>query len=190
MKPLTEGMKRYADLTRGDRIKKVMERRRQDLALVLENLSEEINISAILRTAEAFGIDKVFIIYQQQKKPKISKGATSGAHKWLKINYYQSTQRCFNFLKKQGFKLIGAVVNPEDKVLWEEEFVGKIAVVVGNEARGLSEKAQAMVDENIYLPMFGLTESLNVSVAAGIFLYELIRQKETGQFDKLQSEVF
>ena len=171
-------MKRYAQLTREKRIEKVMGQRRRDLTLVLENLAEEINISAILRTAEAFGIGNVFIVYQKGKKPKISKGVTSGAHKWLKIEYYQSTRRCFNTLKKYGFRLIGALVSPGAEILWEEKFHGKVAVVLGNEAQGLSQIAQKMVDKNIYLPMFGLTESLNVGVAAGIFLYEVIRQKE------------
>ncbi len=171
-------MKTYADLTREERIKKVMGQRRDDLALVLENLSEEANISAILRTAEGFGIGQIFVVYSSGKKPKISKGATSGSYKWLKIKYYKSTRPCFNSLKKLGFKIIGALVEPEAKILWEEKFRSKVAIVVGNEVHGMSKLAQKLVDENIYLPMFGLTESLNVGVAAGIFLYEVIRQKE------------
>ena len=170
-------MKRFSELTREERIKKVMDLRRSDLCLVLENLVEDQNISAILRTAEAFGAGQVCII-RDGKKPKLSKGVSSGAIKWLKINNYKSTKTCFNVLKKQGYKLIGALVDPKAKVLWEANFKGKIAIVVGNEPHGLSEVAQKMVDKNIYLPMFGLTESLNVSVAAGIFLYEVIRQKE------------
>ena len=171
-------MKRFANLIRADRITKVMKGRRDDLALVLENLAEEINISAILRTAEAFGVGLVCIIYTKGNKPKISKGASSGAHKWLKIKYYLSTKSCFAYLKKFKYKLVGALVEPQAKILWQEKFKGKIAVVVGNESRGLSDFAIKNVDENIYLPMFGLTESLNVSVAAGIFLYEVIRQIE------------
>lgn len=170
-------MKTYSELTREERIKKILEGRRKDLALVLENLSEENNISAILRTAEAFGVELVCIIYPKGEKPRISKGATSGAYKWLKIKYYKSTGRCFNYLKNLGFRLIGALVDPETEVLWEKKFGGKIAIIVGNEVNGLSKEARKQVDQNIYLPMFGLTESLNVGVAAGIFLYEVIRQK-------------
>lgn len=154
-----------------------MSQRKEDLCLVLEKLSEEQNISAILRTAEGFGVGLICIIYSG-KKPKLSKGVSSGAVKWLQIKYYRSTKICFNFLRKKSFKIIGALVDPKAKILWNQKFNGKVAVVVGNEANGLSESAQELVDKNIYLPMFGLTESLNVSVAAAIFLYEVIRQKE------------
>lgn len=172
-------MKRYADLNREDRIKKVMDLRRADLVLVLENLAEENNVSAILRTAEAFGVGKVCII-NSGKKPHLSKNISSGASKWLEVIFFDSTIKCLKSLKKEKFKTIGALVKPESDVLWEQNFDGKVAIMVGNEANGLSEEAQKLVDQNIYLPMFGLTESLNVSVATGIFLYEVIRQKEKG----------
>lgn len=171
-------MKTYSNLTREERIKKIMDLRRKDLCLVLENLAEDTNISAILRTAEAFGIDQICIIHPKGKKSKISKGASSGAAKWLDIKSYTSTKVCLNNLKKEKFKIFGALVDPEAHILWEEEFSGKVAIVVGNEANGITKVAQKLVDKNIYLPMFGLTESLNVSVSAGIFLYEVIRQKE------------
>ncbi len=171
-------MKNYADLTREERIKKVTQQRRADLCLVLENLIEEQNISAILRSAEAFGVGRICIIHPEGKKPKLSKGVSSGASKWLTIEYFTSTKKCFSDLKNKGFSLIGALVYPNSSVLWEENFSGKVAVVVGNEPKGLSEEGQKLMDKNIYLPMSGLTESLNVSVAAGIFLYEVIRQKE------------
>ena len=81
-------MKTYPKLGREERIKKVMERRREDLVLVLENLAEETNISAILRTAEAFGMGSVYIVYQKDKKPKISQSISSGASKYLFANVW------------------------------------------------------------------------------------------------------
>lgn len=171
-------MKTHSTLTRQERIDKVMSQRRTDLAVVLENLSEDLNTSAILRTAESFGAGLVCIVYPEGKRPKISKGASSGANKWLQIEYYTSIKDCVKALKKQKFTVIGALVDPNAEILWNQDFKGKIAVLVGNEAQGMSEEAQKLVDKNIYLPMFGLTESLNVSVAAALFLYEVIRQKE------------
>ncbi len=165
-------------LSRAERIERVIEKRYQNLCLVLENLAEEQNISAILRSAEAFSVGQVCIIYSKGKKPKLSKGVSSGAAKWLNIKYYTSTKKCFHELKTDHYQLIGALVDPQAKILWEEKFRDKVAIVVGNESHGLSEEAQSLVDKNIYLPMLGLTESLNVSVAAGIFLYEVIRSKE------------
>ena len=171
-------MKNYSELNREDRIKKVMSLRRDNLALILENLSEDLNISAILRTAEAFGIGKIYLVHLRGVQPKISKNTSSGASKWLKIETTVSLKTCIKKLKKDGFKIIGALVDPKAKVLWEQKFEGKVAILVGNEALGMSADAQKLVDENIYLPMYGLTESLNVCVAAAIFLYEVIRQKE------------
>lgn len=154
-----------------------MEHRKNDLALILENLNEDINIQAILRTAEAFGVGLVCIIYDE-KKPRLSGGAASGASKWLNIEYFTNTKDCIKYLKKKGYLVVGALVNPESDILWEQDFSGKVAVLVGNEVNGMSEGAQSLVYKNVYLPMLGLTESLNVSVSAGIFLYEVIRQKE------------
>lgn len=173
-------MKTHSNLTRQQRIEKVMVARREDIVLVLENLSEDLNISAILRTAEGFGIGQICLIHPRGAKPKLSKSASSGATKWLEIKYYTSTKICLSQLKKQGFKIMGALVDPTAQLIWDQSFTGKIAILVGNEAEGLSPDAQKLVDKNVYLPMFGLTESFNVGVAAGIFLYEVIRQKEVG----------
>jgi tRNA (guanosine-2'-O-)-methyltransferase len=170
-------MKTYSDLPRQDRVKKIMSQRKDNFCLVLENLSEDSNISAILRTAESFGVGLVCIIYKDNK-PRLSKNTSSGATGWLTIKYYKSTKTCLNALKKAGFTVIGALVDPKAEILWQQNFSGKVAILVGNEAKGMSEVSQKMVDKNIYLPMLGLTESLNVSVSAGIFLYEVIRQKE------------
>jgi tRNA (guanosine-2'-O-)-methyltransferase len=171
-------MKKYAELERGERISKIMAERKLDLVLILENLAEELNISAILRSAEGFGVGRVCIIHEKSKKPKLSKNISSGATKWLEIIYFTSTSTCLNNLKKEGFKIIGAIVEPNSKPIWEINFKGKVAVMVGNEPKGLSKKAIKLSDELAYIPMFGLTESFNVSVSAGIFLYEALRQKE------------
>lgn len=103
---------------------------------------------------------------------------SSGAKNWLDVKFFEDVGSCFKELKRQKFKIYGTLVNPESKVLWKEKFFGKVALVLGNEGSGLTKTAQNLVDKNLYLPMFGLTESLNVAVATGIFLYEVVRQKE------------
>jgi len=170
-------MKTHANLTRTERIEHLKKQRRSDVALVLENLDDEKNIAMILRTAESFGVGKIYIIHSH-KKPKLLLKESSGAIKWLKIVYFDSIFECLDGLKKEGFKSYGALVNPEAAILWEQKFKGKVALVMGNESKGLTEEAQKLVDNNLYLPMFGLTESLNVAMSTGIFLYEIIRQKE------------
>lgn len=171
-------MKIFSELAREERIKKIMDQRRNDLALVLEDLVEERNAAAIIRTAESFGIGKVYIVQSANLKTRVSKNVSSGAVKWMDIAFLDSMEECLKKLKKDGYKAIGALVDPKAKQLWDYRFEGKIAIVVGNEPNGLSDKAKRLVDQNLYIPMFGLTESFNVSVSAGIFIYEAVRQKE------------
>lgn len=171
-------MKANGHLNRQERIEKAMQDRKRDICLVLENLYEESNIAAILRTCEAFGVGKVCIVHPEGKKPRVDRGAAKGAVQWLEIEYFTSITSCKESFRATGFEMIGALVDPEAQILWDEDFGGKVAIVVGNEAQGLSEEAIKLMDRNVYLPMIGLTESLNVSVAASIFLYEMLRQKE------------
>src|SRR5258708_1849283 len=106
-------MKTYSNLNREERIKKIMEQRRKDLCLVLENLSEDLNISAILRSAEGFGVGQIFIIHPEGKKPKLSRNTSSGASKWLEVQFFTSTKECLKVIKKMGFKIIATAVDPE-----------------------------------------------------------------------------
>lgn len=172
-------MKIHADLTRQERISTIQSARRPDIALVLENLSEELNISAILRSAEAFGIGQIYIAHPKGAKPNLSKKISSGATKWLQINYSTDIGAVINQLKEEGFKIVGALVDPTSTPLPESDLSGNIAIVLGNESQGMSAVATRLVDQNLYIPMYGLTESFNVSVSAGIFLYEAIRQRQS-----------
>src|SRR3989344_7335221 len=109
-------MKTHTNLAREDRINKILESRRDDLVLVLENLDDEKNISMILRTAEAFGIGQVIFV-TSGKKPKISSSVSSGAAKWLNIKFAKSISLVLTNLKKQGFKVYGALVDPAAEIL-------------------------------------------------------------------------
>lgn len=171
-------MKKFADLSREERIAKIMDLRRTDVALILEDLVEDRNASAIIRSAESFGIGKVYVVQSGSVKTKISSNISSGASKWMEIEFFSSIEECVSKLKKDNFKIYGALVDPEAKPLWGANFSGKVAILVGNEPNGMSAKAKELMDENLYIPMYGLTESFNVSVSAGIFIYEVIRQKE------------
>lgn len=171
-------MKIHSNLSRQERIELIQSSRRPDIVLILENLSEELNVSAILRSAEGFGIGQIYIIHPEGKKPRLSKNTSSGATKWLEVTYSTDLQAEVMRLKDQGFKIFGAYVDPDSTKLPDADLRGKIAIVMGNEAQGMSSLATELVDKNLYIPMFGLTESFNVSVAAGIFLYEAVRQRQ------------
>lgn len=170
-------MKIHAGLTRQERINLIQSSRQPDVALILENLSEERNISAILRSAEGFGIGQIYLIHPLDKKPRLSKNISSGATKWLQINYSTDLESVIQSLRSQGFRIFGSYVDPDSTQLPDADLSGKVAIVIGNEAQGMSQAAVDLVDQNLYIPMFGLTESFNVSVATGIFLYEITRQR-------------
>src|SRR2546423_211365 len=144
-------MKTYSNLNREERIAKIIQMRRADLALILEDLTESQNISAILRTAESFGVGLVCIIHTDSSKPKLSLNVSSGASKWLNIEYFENTRDCFEFLHDKEFKVLATVVNPEVSNLWDLDLKKeKIAIMVGNEAKGLSKEAIKLSDIKSY----------------------------------------
>ncbi|MCL5410118.1 MAG: hypothetical protein M1607_04645, partial [Patescibacteria group bacterium] len=126
-------MKQDSDLTRQERISKTFQQRRKNLCLVLDNLSEELNISAILRSAEGFGVGEVVILHSKEKTPKLSKNTSKGAIKWLNLTFATNATKELNRLKKSGFAIVATIVDPQAEKVWAVDFAGKIALVVGNE---------------------------------------------------------
>jgi tRNA (guanosine-2'-O-)-methyltransferase len=168
-------------LRRKQRIKKVLSRRQQGV-VVLEDITDPHNAAAVFRSCDAFGIQDVYLIFNQEEKfnpKKIGKSSSSSANKWLTFHIYDSTAECLADLKKQGFRIIATVLDVKAKSLYKVNFKKKkIALLFGNEHRGLSENAKALADEKVYIPMQGMVESLNLSVSAAVCLSELFRQRK------------
>ncbi len=162
--------------TRKERIAKVKKQRQKNVVLVLENIKDERNISPIIRSAECFGIPHVFVIYNA-KKPALSLRASKGGSKWIKVTFYKERNLCFAKLKAENYKIVSLVVDPTLTPLWDVNLNEKIALIMGNEAQGVSEETQKESDKNVFIPMLGITESLNVSAATAITLYEVTRQR-------------
>jgi len=165
------------------RFKKISEvagRRQKYLSLVLENIHDRHNVSAILRSADAVGIDKVYLIYNTNKFPKIGKVSSGSAKKWVELFRFDNVKDCFAVLKKEKFKIYSTHINEgiKNHSLYEMDFTGKVALVFGNEHVGISEEARQLADKNFIIPMYGMIQSLNVSVAAAVCLYETLRQRE------------
>ncbi|MCD6421990.1 RNA methyltransferase [bacterium] len=176
---------------RKKRLQEVIERR-QEGAIVLEDIHDPHNACAVFRCADAFGIQKVYLIFEQEEKfnpRKIGKATSASANKWLDFYIFEDTKECLKTLKKEGYTLYATVVDPTATSIYETKFKErKIAILIGNEHRGLSEKAVALADKKIYIPMRGMVESLNLSVTAGIVLFELTRQRQqTGKDFSLSS---
>lgn len=167
-----------------ERVHKMQEvaRRRQEGIVVLEDIYDPHNAAAVFRTCEAFGIQKVFLIFEKQKKfnpKKIGKATSASANKWLDFTVYTSTKKCFADLHKQKFGTYATVLDAAAKPLYETNLVKlkKTALVFGNEHMGLSETAVQLADKKIYIPMQGFVQSLNLSVTAAICIAELSRQR-------------
>lgn len=160
-----------------EKIAEVLKFRQQSLHLVLENIHDPHNVSAIFRTCDAVGIPKVSLIYNQEKFPKIGKKSSASAFKWVDKEKFMSVSACFDLLRSDGFKIYASSISDDAIDFYKINFNKKIAIVFGNEHRGISENAARLADSRFKIPMFGMVQSLNVSVAAAIVLYEACRQR-------------
>jgi len=167
------------------KIKWVLSKRQPSLQVVIENIHDPHNVSAIFRTCDAAGIPRVSLVYNIEKFPKIGKKSSASAYKWIERDKFKSVDECYRKLKENGFTIFASSLDRESKSLYEVDFTGKSAIVLGNEHRGLSDEAVEQADEKFYIPMFGMVQSLNVSVSAAISIYEAVRQRlKNGMYDK------
>lgn len=180
-------MKEFKSEKRLNKIKVVLRKRQPDLMVVLENIHDPHNVSAIFRTCDAVGIPKVSLVYTIEKFPKIGKKSSASAFKWVERQKFTSIDSCYCELRKNGFKIYASSICDDSKSVYNVDLTKKVAIVLGNEHRGVSEQAEKLADERIMIPMFGMVQSLNVSVAAAIILYEAARQRIlNGKYEKPQ----
>ena len=163
---------------RVEKIKWVLSKRQPYLRLVIENIHDPHNVSAIFRTCDAAGIPKVSMVYNIEKFPKIGKKSSASAYKWIEREKFKTIDECFKWLKKEKFIVYASSLNSNSKNLYELDFTKRAAIVFGNEHRGLSKEAEELADERFYIPMYGMVQSLNVSVSAAITIYEALRQRD------------
>ncbi|GAB1443285.1 RNA methyltransferase [Ignavibacteriales bacterium] len=164
---------------------RVASNRQNDLTLVLENIHDPHNVSAILRSCDAVGIKKVYLLYNIEKFPKLGGKSSASASKWIETQKFKTVDECFGELRSQGFTIAASFLDENSKLLHDIDFTGKIALVLGNEHRGVSEEALLKADFSYYIPMKGMIQSLNASVAAAVSVYEALRQKlSAGHYEK------
>ena len=159
------------------RVAATVARRLTDLTVVLENIHDPHNVSAILRSCDAVGAMQAELLYTIEKFPRIGKKSSSSASKWVERRKHTSVAECYSLLRSEGFVIYATRLDPAARLLYECDCTGKVAFVLGNEHRGVSEEAASLADGLIVIPMRGMIESLNVSVAAAVFLYEALRQR-------------
>ena len=164
---------------RADRIADVLARRQPDLTVVLENVHDPHNIGAVLRSCDAVGTLSVHTIYTIEERPTKAYGrSTSGsASKWIDIHHHESVNECYRLLREAGYLIWVAALTDDSVDLYDASLVGPTALVFGNENRGASDEAIDLADQTIMIPMMGMVESLNISVACAVTLFEALRQR-------------
>jgi len=158
-----------------ERIRYVASMRQPDLRVVLENLHNPHNINAVLRTAEAVGVQFVHIIASKpfSVHPKISQGA----HKWLTLIFHKTLADCYAMLEREGFSIYATALCDDAVHFRNVDYTAKTAIVFGNEHDGLSGEAIRCAHKVIKVPIYGMVQSLNVSVSCAVVLYEAERQR-------------
>lgn len=163
---------------RQERLLSVLNKRQNNITVVLENVFDPHNISAVMRTCDAVGIQDIYVLNTKiARHRKFGQKSSSSADKWLTIHQFTDAAECFTHLRS-NYKLILTTHLSSDAVaLHDINFTESIALVFGNEHAGVSEEIRAMADGNFIIPQVGIIKSLNISVACAVTLYEAMRQK-------------
>lgn len=169
---------------RFERIKEVLLKRQMDLTVCLEHVHKPQNVSAILRTCDAVGIHQVNIVWNEHTY--FRKGTAMGTQKWLRHLKHQSIEAAHQHMKSQNMQVL--VTNLSDNAVdfRSIDYTRPTAIIMGQEKYGASSEAIAVADQEIVIPMMGMVQSLNVSVAAALILYEAQNQRQqAGCYDKV-----
>ena len=161
------------------RIQEVLQFRQGNLSVVMENVQDPHNISAVMRTCDAVGIQDIYVLNTKiPRHKKFGAKSSSSAQKWLTIHQYDSLPECVALLKKRYDKLYCTHLNAEAVDLHNMDFTQSMALVFGNEHEGVSDEMRGHCDGNFIIPQLGMIQSLNISVACAITIYEAFRQKK------------
>lgn len=177
-------LKEFVTEQRWKTINEVLQQRTRHVCVVLEDIYQSHNASAVLRSCDCFGIQDVHII-ENDHNFNLSKGVTIGADQWLSMKKYRdegisSTLACFKELREQGYQIIATTPHKEDVTIEERSIESKTALVFGAELPGLSETALEQADGYVKIPIYGFSESYNVSVSAALCLYEISQKLRDG----------
>jgi tRNA (guanosine-2'-O-)-methyltransferase len=159
-------------------VEKVLDQRTRHITMVLEDIYQSQNASAVIRTCECMGIQDVHII-ENDSKYTVNRRVLKGSYKWVDLIRHKgktqnNTQACFDQLRANGYRIMATDPSPEGISIHDVSVDDKIAIVMGNELHGTSSYAIENADMKVRIPMYGFTESLNISVSAAICLNSLV----------------
>lgn len=185
---------------RRNRLISVLNKRQPDLTVVLENVFDPHNISAVMRTCDAVGIQEIYVLTTKiPRHKKWGARSSSSAAKWLTIHQFDDLEECITALRKKFTKIYTTHLSSDAVSMHQIDFTEPVALVFGNEHAGVSEEMIAKADGNFIIPQMGIIQSLNISVACAVTIYEALRQKtnaghynqqrlDDGTYDQLLQE--
>ncbi|WP_434345967.1 TrmH family RNA methyltransferase [Myxococcus virescens] len=175
---------------RKEKIDRVVSHRTRNFTVVLDRLEDSFNMAAVLRTCESMGVQEVHIIINPEAPFVPNSRVAQGCDKWLDVKLYKTFAECREHLKSRGFSLYASAIQEGATSLYTLRFDGKMALVFGNERRGVSENVLAGVDGTFWVPMKGFSQSLNISAAASACISRAIawRDEHLGQSGDLSPE--
>mmetsp|Transcript_44977 Transcript_44977/g.71850 ORF Transcript_44977/g.71850 Transcript_44977/m.71850 type:complete len:221 (+) Transcript_44977:74-736(+) len=164
---------------RARKVLNMLKYRQKDLTVLMDNVYKSHNFGAVLRTCDAVGVDQAHAIIPPDAKGGRMKDIRSskGASQWTTVTKYRCADTAIRFVREQGMQVVAADLKPDSVDFREVDYTKPTCVVLGCETHGISPRVTELVDQNIIIPIYGLTQSLNVSVAGGIILYEAQRQR-------------
>ncbi len=165
-------------IERTEKLKRVLEKRQPDLTIVIENVDDPHNVSAVVRSCDAVGVFDVCLVYSEGRDfPELGEKSSASARKWLNFRKYRTIQECFRELRNENKKIYTTHLSKESQSLYDLNLTVPVAMVFGNEHKGVSEEAVELADGNFLIPQVGVIQSLNISVACAVSLYEAFRQR-------------
>lgn len=177
-------MVRERTTQRLEKLERVLSLRQKDLTLVLANIHDPHNVSAIYRSCDAFGVPRVHLYYTDTAFPTLGASSSASARKWVDTVRHKDKESLMSAMRAEGMQVLATSCTPKAKPLQEYDLVRPTAIIMGNEHRGVDTELVDAVDGEVYIPMYGMIQSFNVSVAAAVILSEASRQRRlAGKYD-------
>ncbi|MEO6838185.1 MAG: RNA methyltransferase [Ginsengibacter sp.] len=171
---------------RFERLTSVLNNRQPDLTVVLENVFDPHNVSAVMRTCDAVGIQDVYILNDRiPPHKKWGYRSSSTAAEWLTVHQFTDAEMCFKEIRKKYEKIYTSHLGENSADVYKIDLTQSLALVFGNETFGVSDEIRKYSDGDFVIPQVGIIKSLNISVACAVTLYEAFRQKkEKGHYEE------
>ncbi len=164
---------------RYQRIRALLAKRQPDLTLFLEDVNKPHNVSALIRTADAVGVHQIHAVAKREQS--LRKGTAMGSQIWVDTRFHANTRSAIDHLKQQKMQVLVTHLDDKSIDFRAVDYTKPTAIIMGQEKFGATDEAIALADQSIMIPMVGMVQSLNVSVAAATILYEAQRQRENAK---------